>query len=65
MVLPKVQECLGKASESRRNAMQRTDPQLREFWREVERKWLGVANHYQHAARTELLLEEMSDLWKS
>jgi hypothetical protein len=45
--------------------MQTFDPQLREFWREIERKWLGLANNYQHVARTEVLLEETSGLWKS
>src|ERR1700738_5603175 len=37
LVSPKVKECLGKASESRWNAMQTRDPQRREFWREIDR----------------------------
>jgi hypothetical protein len=45
--------------------MQSADPQRREFWREIERKWLGLADNYQHAARTEVLLVEISGLWKS
>jgi hypothetical protein len=65
VVSPKVQECLRQASDSRRNAMQSADPQRREFWREIERKWLGLADNYQHAARTEVLLVEISGLWKS
>jgi hypothetical protein len=45
--------------------MQSADPQRREFWREIERKWLGLADNYHHAARTEVLLVEISGLWKS
>jgi hypothetical protein len=37
LVSPKVKERLGKASESRRNAIQTRDPQRREFWREIDR----------------------------
>jgi hypothetical protein len=37
LVSPKVKECLAKASESRRNAIQTRDPQRREFWREIGR----------------------------
>jgi len=56
---PKVRECLERASESRRNAMQTREPGSREFWREMESKWLALADSYQHAARTEALLHEM------
>ena len=65
MISPKAQECLRKASDSRRNAIQALDPQHREFWRDIERKWIGLANSYQHAARTEVLLGEISGVWKS
>jgi hypothetical protein len=39
--------------------MQTREPGLREFWREMESKWLELADSYQHAARTEALLHEM------
>jgi hypothetical protein len=28
------------------------------------RKWLWIANNYQHVARTEVLLEELTCLWE-
>ena len=56
---PKVRECLERASESRRIAMRTREPGSREFWREMESKWLALADSYQHAARTEALLHEM------
>ena len=31
----------------------------RAFWREMETKWLELADSYQRAARTEALLHEM------
>jgi len=39
--------------------MQTREPGSREFWREMESKWLALADSYQHAARTEALLHEM------
>lgn len=39
--------------------MQTREPGSREFWREMESKWLELADSYQHAARTEALLHEM------
>jgi hypothetical protein len=56
---PKVQECLERASESRRNAMRACEAGSRAFWREMETKWLELADSYQHAARTEALLLEI------
>jgi hypothetical protein len=42
--------------------MQTREPGSREFWREMERKWLELADSNQHAARTEALLHEMRRL---
>ncbi len=39
--------------------MQTREPGSREFWREMESKWLELADSYQHAAWTEALLHEM------
>jgi hypothetical protein len=39
--------------------MQAREPGPREFWREMETKWLALADSYQRAARTEALLWEI------
>jgi len=59
---PKSENAWEEPPESRRNAMRTREPGSREFWREMESKWLELADSYQHAARTEALLHEMRRL---
>ena len=64
-VLPKVRECLEKASDCRRKAQGHADPELREFWGEMEERWLRLARSYDHVASTEAFLSHLhQSRWK-
>lgn len=53
----KHREYFYRAAQSRRKAELAADPDMRHFWLEMERKWLGLAQSYEHVARTEILLK--------
>jgi hypothetical protein len=48
---PKVAECLDKAAQARHTALSAERPEEREFWREMESKWVRLAESYAQADR--------------
>jgi len=45
-ISPKVAECLDKAAKARRTALSAERTEDREFWREMESKWVRLAESY-------------------
>jgi hypothetical protein len=47
----KVAECLDKADKARRKASSASQPDDREFWHEMELKWVRLADSYEQVDR--------------
>jgi hypothetical protein len=60
-VLPKVRECLEKAAENRRKAEAATDPDMQRFYLNMEARWFGLAESYDHTRRTNEFLNIRPD----
>jgi len=56
----KVAECLEKAANARRKASSATQPEDQEFWRDMESKWVRLAESYDQVDRVGDFLRPMT-----
>jgi len=57
---PEVTECLAKAAEARRKSEDASDKEIKDFWRQMEDRWIGLARGYEHANRTDTFLNNVA-----
>ena len=56
---PMVAVALTRAQEARDSAAAATSAEEQDFWREMERRWMKLAQSYEMAERTEAFLAEL------
>ena len=57
-ISPMIAVCLTRAQEARESAAAAADAEDRDFWREMERRWMQLAHTHEAAARTAAFLRD-------